>query len=194
MTGPYEWNPMPEKLALRCPKCAKQAMFSFALVLPIQRKDIGYFKTSSHFDYTRTRDTMGREFNAALFYKGLSCRDIETIDDLPENYSAQNFLSTNALDGTSRGETGVVYCSACLLHQRHKLNWPEEAYFQVEYKRQILWAFDQTSAKELLRFITADDRDFKKFQYRHFLMKVPSHFLKRKARETVTRKLEKLLE
>lgn len=88
---------------------------------------------------------------------------------------------------------GVVACRACGCRRKHDLEWPEEAYFQIEYKGKALWAFDRERAGELLENVRSEDRNRQGFKWRSFLMHVPSHFPRKAAREAVSKKFERLL-
>ena len=82
---------------------------------------------------------------------------------------------------------------------KHKLDWPEEAYFQVSYKGKVLWAYDRKTASKLLNYIKSDDRR-KRIELQPsyivqdaFLRKIPEHFQTAKARKAIAKKLEKIL-
>ena len=85
-------------------------------------------------------------------------------------------------------------CAKCGLNCKHELDWPGDAFFQIEYRNNILWAFDRDTAIVLLKYIASEDRDRHRYGHRMlFLMKVPSMFLSKKARETVVKKLSAVL-
>ena len=56
----------------------------------------------------------------------------------------------------------------------------------------VLWAFDRESALVLLDYLRSESRQ-RDGNWKTFLLHVPSHFLKKKAREDVSKKLGKLL-
>ena len=90
-------------------------------------------------------------------------------------------------------DVGSVDCTQCGLRQFHQLKWPQDAYYQIEYKGQLLWAFQRETANELKEYILSRDRDRTKFQWQFFLLHVPTIFLKQNARDEIVKKLEKLL-
>lgn len=189
MTRFHEWNPMPHRLAIHCPGCGALAQFEFAEVLRIERSaDVPFFQESDIFEYRLFEDSNGSRWHGAVFYPGL-----RTIGQLPEGYSAEawdhgeSFFKPHILDA------GTAACRACGHRNRHALDWPGDAYFQIDHKGQTLWAFDQESARELLAYIQSEDRRTDRTRWARFLRHVPSHFLKKGARENVSKRLSRLL-
>ena len=90
-------------------------------------------------------------------------------------------------------DLGVLICPKCFLRRKHLLRWPQEAYFQIDYRDQTLWAFDRQMALDLLGFIKSDERDRHAFQYSYSLRKTPSYFLTAKGRPAIVKKLEQVL-
>jgi hypothetical protein len=194
MTAPYEWNPMPHTLDVKCPRCAQQAYFEFAEVVRIkEKKDVQFFKDSDQFEYLLCQNRLGHKWHAALFFPGLHGRTVNTIRELPDGYAPSEWAHSKYLYRSSNRDVGSVDCSQCGLRQIHHLKWPQDAYYQIEYKGQILWAFDRETANELKEYILSKDRDRAKFQWQFFLLHVPAIFLKQNAREEIVKKLEKLL-
>lgn len=195
MTGRYLWNPLPPTLDVKCLRCGKRAYFEFAEVVTIrEKKDVQFFKDSDQFDYLFSQGGGGNRWHAAFFYPGLHGRSVAAIRELPDGYEPSNWAHSKYLYRSSNFGMGSVDCSHCGLRQKHQLKWPEDAYYQIEYKGEILWAFHQESAAELKEFIASKDRDRSKYRWATFLLHVPTIFLKENARDSIVRKLAKLLQ
>ena len=74
------------------------------------------------------------------------------------------------------------------------LDWPRDAFYSLQYRNHVLWAFHRESAAELRSFIASRDRDAQKYRWRSLLVHVPSHFLGRKDRNRVLNGLDRLLQ
>jgi len=199
MTLPYEHDPMPPVLSVQCPDCSHEAAFEFAEWVNIRlRKDLDYFQKSKLFEFKKMSDHDGQGVNRAYYYHNLTHHSLPDISDLPDGYTVEDWQHSHHMYrpynfDTGRIDAGSVVCAGCGLRRKHSLSWPSEAYFQVEYKRHILWAFDRVSAVELLDFIQSKDRDRSKYKYRHFLLKIPPQFLNKKVRNVVTKRLSATL-
>ena len=193
MTVAYEFNPMPYVVAVRCPGCGGEASFEFAEIVEIKsRNDIEYFETSKSFEYAKVQAAHGQHINAAIYFHGLRSSTMDAVDDLPEDYKASDWHHS-ASHGSPRSiDLGTVVCTACGTRRKHTLNWPQEAYYQIEHRGDVLWAFDRECTSELLAFITSDDRKRDDYRYRLFLMKVPGVFLGKKVRGAISKKLQGL--
>jgi len=75
----------------------------------------------------------------------------------------------------------------------HTLDLPNDAFFAIGYKGKQLWAFNRESAVDLRNFISGTDRNIDDDKWRNFLLHVPSIFTSKKARESVTKLLSRLL-
>jgi len=194
MTGAYDWNSMPHRVSITCPACRSLANFEFAEVVRIKlRADVPYFQESDAFEYQLFEDSCGSRWHGAIFYHGLRESPSAAIRDLPEGYSPEDWDHSRYLYRSHGLDIGSVVCGSCDYRRKHALKWPDDAYFQIEYRRRVLWAFDRETAFELHTFIASDDRCRAASKWQAFLRHVPSHFLKQQARDTVTKKLKKLL-
>ncbi len=87
---------------------------------------------------------------------------------------------------------GLLHCSFCKIRRKHRIKWPDDAFFQVDYRGRSLWAFDRGSFNALRAFIASPDRN--KFRYSGavtFLLHVPGYFLSKKSRSEIGRKLNR---
>ena len=114
MTLPYEWNPMPHTLDVRCPSCRKQAFFEFAEIVQIrEKKDVPFFQESDQFDYLLCQDSCGHRWHAAVYYAGLHGRTVETIRELPEGYERSDWMHSKYLYRSPNLGSGSITCSSC---------------------------------------------------------------------------------
>lgn len=93
MTEPYDWNPMPHKVAVRCPDCQSEAKFEFAEYVVIrERKDVPFFQNSKIFEHTLESGGSGTgKKHLAWFYYGLNGTSEDAIQNLPEGYNPTNW-------------------------------------------------------------------------------------------------------
>lgn len=194
MTGLYDWNPMPHSVNVRCPACRSLAVFEFAEIARIKLvKDIGFFQKSDAFDYQIFEDSNGSRWHGAIFYHSLRAKPSFALRDLPDGYSPETWEHSQYLYRSHGLDWGAVVCGSCGYRKKHHLSWPGDAYFQVEYKSNVLWAFDRESATALLDYICSETRETSHSKWAAFLRHIPSLFLKKGARGTVSKNLKKLL-
>lgn len=188
-------------LAVACEVCAQSASFEFANILKIRVKsDIPYFEKSKHFDIL-DRKGWGRYkvYYHAIHYPGISPA-LENIEDLPENCQPEEWNQGSFYPNIIHNvHFGVLRCDHCKNVLKHKLDWPKDAYFQIEYKGESLWAYDRKFAIKLINYIKSKDRK-KRIDAQSsyavqdsFLRKIPEHFQTAKARDEIVKKLEKKL-
>lgn len=193
MTGTYEWNPMPHKVDVRCKKCNGLAVFEFAEVVKIAlKKDISFFQQNKLFEYQLLIDSCGHKWHGAFFFEGLH-GSVKSITGLPEGYSPNNWAHSKYLKRSHGFDLGSVRCNCCGTNQVHAIDWPNEAYYSIEYKGHQLWAFNRESATDLHSFISGDERKVSDYKWRGFLLHIPTVFKTKKAREPVVKKLNRLL-
>ena len=85
---------------------------------------------------------------------------------------------------------GLVQCSHCHTNMKHRLNWPNDAFWKWDIRGEILWAWDRDHAKEILDYVKKAVRPSR---YSYTLRYIPSHFLSAKVRGLVVQKMEKNL-
>ncbi|MYN04649.1 hypothetical protein GTP41_21375 [Pseudoduganella sp. DS3] len=194
MTRPYEWKPIPHQLDVTCPNCGQQAEFEFAEVVRIKLKvDIEFFQKSSVFEYQQFEDSCGHLWHAAIFFQGMHGSPHRAIHELPDGYSAQDWEHSRYLSNRKTWPVGSVHCANCHLRRRHRLNWPDDAYFSIAYRHHVLWAFHRESAVDLLAYLLNAKRGVSGYRWGTYLMHVPTVFKVKKAREAVGKKLARLL-
>ena len=104
-------------------------------------------------------------------------------------------INPRKADGTQNWG-GRMRCTGCGHTAKHTLDWPAQAWFQIEYKGEILWAKDAAMLAEIRRFIAAGaERNAlgKTSEWWRYLLRIPSVFLSAQAREPMLRKIDKRL-
>ena len=186
---------MPHQLDIKCPACQEKAQFEFAEVQKIfLKEDIDFFKSSKVFEYRKFQDSCGHYWHGALYYAGLHGDPDIALGVLPQGYTPSDWKHSTYLYRSHNLEIGSVRCYCCGLRAKHKLQWPEDAYFSVSYKNQLLWAFNQESAQELHDYLLSFQREHLKYKWAAFLLHVPTVFKTRKASWTISKQLLRLVE
>jgi hypothetical protein len=94
------------------------------------------------------------------------------------------------VDGYPLLTNGLIQCSGCHSNQKHRLSWPQDAYWQWEIRGEVLWAWDRNHACEILNYVRSELRPSRR-PYR--LRYVPEHFLSAKVRPHIASKLAQSL-
>lgn len=191
MTLPYEMRRIPAKLAVTCPACQREAQFEFATLALINRKkDVDWFKTNDAFEYVKAQTGGGGGYqHHALYYPNLHPGRLSAIDDWPEGYSPANWTRRSDWIYT-RQSLGAIACPHCGFKEKKLLDWPNDAWFQIQYRNQTLWAFNRDMTAVLADYIADTNRSREGRRYRTFLMTIPKPFLAAKARDTVVKRLK----
>lgn len=194
MTGTYEWNPTPHRLDVACPTCQSSAEFEFAEVVRINLKtDVEFFQTCSSFEYQQFQDSCGHYWHGAVFFEGLHGCPRKAIHELPPGYSAKDWEHSRYLRSNRSYGLGSIRCAQCGLRGTHWLDWPDDAYYSIAYRGQVLWAFHRESALELQHYLLSTKRDVSHYRWASFLLHVPTIFKTHKARAAVAKQLQRLL-
>jgi hypothetical protein len=196
MTRIFEFATMPHRVDVVCPNCRRCAEFEFAEVVSIKSTaDREFFQKSGMFDYARFKDGYGSTWHGALYFQGLHGSPHKALHDLPAGYRAEQWDHALSTQKNKGWKIGSLRCSHCALRSKHQLNWPDEAYFSAAYRAHVLWAFHRESAVALMQFLQSEARnEFGHGGWALFLWHVPSVFKTRKARETVVKRLCRLLD
>lgn len=194
MSGTYDFNPMPHKVEVKCPRCGQHAGFEFAEVARIKlREDVDFFKNSPAFEYRQLQDSCGHYWHGALYFAGLHGDPRAAVHDLPAGYQASDWCHSKYLYRSHGLDIGSVQCEHCHLRAKHSLTWPDDAYFAISYRGNILWAFHRESACDLNNYLLSKSRDVSKYRWGAFLLHIPTAFKTQKARAAVSRQLLRLL-
>lgn len=194
MTGTYEWNPMPHIVDVRCSDCGHLAKFEFAEVVRIEfKKDVEFFRNSDIFEYVLLKDGCGHKWHGAIYFSGLHGGQTKAITQLPEGYEPENWEHSKYLMRSHCSDLGSLRCDTCKTNLKHVLNWPDDAFYSLDHKNDILWAYNRASAVDLYNFIDGAERKVDDYQWRNFLFHIPTVFKTKKARDNVVKKLGRLL-
>ena len=194
MTGTYEWNPTPHRVDVTCPTCRCRAEFEFAEIVRITLKtDVEFFQVSDLFEYQQFQDSCGHFWHGALYFEGLHGSPRKAVHELPLGYSPEDWEHKRYLRSSHGLGVGSIRCEHCEMRGKYKLNWPDDAYYSIAYRNQVLWAFHRESALELQHYLLSTKRDVSPYRWASFLLHVPTVFKTHKAREAVGKQLQRLL-
>ncbi len=194
MTGTYDWNPMPHKVDIKCPSCDEHAIFEFAEVVKISlKKDIPFFEKSDLFEYCQFKDSCGHKWHGATYYANLHGGSTGAIQNLPDGYKAEDWNHSKYLTRSHGTDLGATTCRNCQMRKPYILQWPKDAFYSINIKSELLWAFDRESAVELRDYIASSDRKTKKYKWASFLLHVPTTFKRQNVRGSVVKQINKAL-
>ncbi len=194
MTGTYDWNPMPHKVDIRCPSCHEHALFEFAEVVRISlKKDVLFFEQNDLFEYAQFKDSSGHKWHGAVYYPNLHGGSTKAIRELPEGYKPKDWNHSKYLMRNHNTDLGAVSCSHCQTRKPYILQWPNDAFYSISIKGEILWAFNRESAVDLRDYIASGERKTEKYKWASFLLHVPTAFKKQNTRDNVVKKINKVL-
>lgn len=190
MTSVYHWHHFPDTLALKCPNCESAADFDFAHFIALKQKPKNpVFRKHWAFKHRSTKLPWGGKYDGAIYYH--PHRGYGGIKKIPEERLPASKESAGFF-GHGSFPFGTLSCAFCKTRRKHRLKWPDDAFFQIDYRGRALWAFDRESFNALRAFIASFDRN--KFGHRgfaSFLFHIPGHFLTKKARAEISRKLNR---
>ena len=194
MTERYDWNPMPHKVDIKCPSCGEYAEFEFAEVVKISlKKDVPFFEESDLFDYHMFEDSCGHKWHGAIYYANLHGGTTTAIRNLPEGYTPEDWNHSKYLYRSHGTDLGAFTCSHCHTRKKYVLNWPNDAFYSISHKKEVLWAFNRESSVELRDYIESKERKTENFKWANFLLHIPTSFKKQNARDTIVKQINKLL-
>ncbi len=194
---PWYWLPMPHTISVSCPRCKSHSEFSFSVAQQINRKDRPYFEKSKNFKSDKVLSHSGWNY-IAWHDPGIS-KNIDNIGDLPADYSPADFKPHPRYYTRNNANRGVIKCHSCDYRRLHSLNWPEDAYFQIDYKNRTLWAFNREMGVLILNYLSSTERKKRiisttgHISQHAWLRKLPTVFQTKKATPNVVKKLEKIL-
>jgi hypothetical protein len=89
------------------------------------------------------------------------------------------------------GAAGVVSCTKCISRYYHTLRWPSDAFYYIQHRSKVLWAWNREYLVMVRDFIESSARDVGAYYLRR---KIPKFFLLAKNRAAVVSKIDQLLE
>ncbi|MDB2437852.1 hypothetical protein N9W89_04000 [Hellea sp.] len=189
--------PAPELVSVKCPQCEQHATFRKSIgIANVEKVNRPYFEKSKDFDTFYTKH-YGRYQYEVWYDTGLG-NNIDNIRDLPDGINPKHFKPSSYSWPLRKYSRGVIACNHCTLRRRINIDWPKQAYFTVEYKGKVLWAYNREMALAILEYLKNSSRKKLSQSARNqtsyaWLSNLPTVFQTKKATPTVVRKLEKLL-
>lgn len=175
MIGYNEHRFSPDHVNIRCEKCHQKADFYRRKIARISHKiNIPFFESSPYFDYVKGETWEGRTEHLAAFYPHLIVKDLPDDD----------------FHWYSKGFAGSVICRHCELKKKINLDWLNQAYYQIEYRQHVLWAYNLEHVKILYDYLYLTKRTEREHPY---LKHLPKIFLKKNARGYLCKKLAQYL-
>lgn len=89
------------------------------------------------------------------------------------------------------GAAGDVSCQKCVSRYSHKLSWPSDAFYRVEHREKVLWAWNREYLVSVQKFIASSARNTEGAYY--LRRKIPKFFLLAKNRKRIVGKIEAVL-
>ncbi len=203
----FKYNAVPAELAVRCGGCGACAQFQFAAIALIKTvADREYFKADRAFECVKITADNGQMRAVAIYYFGLGQR-LPDADELPVGYTPDLWRARAPAGHRIDKASGSLACFHCHVRKKHTLSWPSDAYFQITYKSQMLWAYDRGSAVKLRDYLASDARVKTQIKVRErggrtethrvtdsFLSRIPEVFQTQTARKPVVKKLTEIIE
>lgn len=182
-------RPSRNAIVVVCPSCGGPASFVHANSLWLRSND-ALRRAKALRDLTVIDDTLSAPF--ALYRHGLGARPIDSLEELTEKERA---LLRAGSPRAPHDTEGSCLCERCGYRHKHRLDWPREAYFQIEHRGHALWAWNRALALVLADYVSAPEKvSLVRSPYGDFLKRVPTVFLTAKAREPVVKKLRRKIE
>ena len=75
--------------------------------------------------------------------------------------------------------SGKISCLGCGLVKEGEIKWPNDAYFKVDVRGSILWAWTKEHAIEIRDYLDARIRENRSEAYLTYLCHIPTHFKRR---------------
>lgn len=192
MTGFYEFFSLPDRVEVVCPLCDGCATFTYAHVLQIEKKMPIYLKTSSLRSNCLTKD-LPINGPACCFFLPYSvqCLGEKNFQKKYQGASTWEHRANSAFtDGT---DLGLICCHQCMAKQKHQLEWPQDAFYSIEFKGHLLWAFNKMMMQQIRDYIQAKDRDAVFASEPIVIRHLPTVFKLAKNREGLVKKINKLI-
>ena len=173
MTDCNKYNPYPDTFSIRCPNCRKEATFSFPFIFLWGNADNTQRQIQEHALPGCKLDKWG---------------GWTILVNFPDLFPWE----PPASGGRRRDDMGACVCGYCGTRALHRLNWPQDAYFACDVRGHTLWAWTRGHAQALKSYIESGDRKTYPGYYL-FLRHIPKVFLLAKNRETVSKKIQRML-
>lgn len=157
-------------IAVTCPKCGSEGSFSKGFVF-LRGEEARQAKDNPAISGVQ----LGVGYMVALYPK-----------ILPWKHPSNRWLGRY-----SRETWGICKCPKCGYLNKHKLNWPDDAYYKIVVSGKVLWGWNRKNICDLRDYFLAKDR--KRWAHWYSIRQIPTEFKLAKHRDEVVKKLEKLL-
>jgi hypothetical protein len=153
--------------AIRCPRCGREAAFE-----PAARGLRGDEARAAAADASLTGVWSGGGYVVLRYPELVPWKDLARWD------------------GDVR-PLGICRCGACGYLNRHRLEWPAEAFYAVSIRGRTLWMYSRGHVLALRGYVAAEDRQ--RVPDARGLSRVPREFLAARNRALLVKKLDALL-
>lgn len=174
---------------IRCRLCRGPATYAAPGRIAVTPENEAWVRASRHLTIRQNHDPRGPA-QVALFDDR---REAEAgiLADHPDWHERIRY---DLLRNWPKDEPVRVTCHRCGAVETRVVG-EEDRYFQVEFRGQTLWAANRDHALALLEFIEGTDRRrLPDDVSRAWARRVPTHFLTAKGRETIVKRLRRLIE
>jgi hypothetical protein len=155
-------------LAVRCPACDGQAIFT------------------SPYDYLTGVDA--DQSAADPRSKGVRYSSGFAIERFPDIFPWRD-PNNPYLARLSREIWGVLSCCECVYRRKHLLDWPTDAYYQIDFPFGTLWAYTRAHLVQIRKMLADEWQG----PQPRALYRVPKESLIKRNRSKALRGVEKLL-
>ncbi|QGS50007.1 hypothetical protein [Shewanella putrefaciens] len=192
MTGFYEFFSLPDRVEVVCPLCDGCATFTYAHVLQIEKKDAHLFE-NEQFEIKLFNQRFAHKWPCVLFFPPLFGA-VSWREKFPEKYQGASTWEHRANSAFTDGtDLGLICCHQCMAKQKHQLEWPQDAFYSIEFKGHLLWAFNKMMMQQIRDYIQAKDRDAVFASEPIVIRHLPTVFKLAKNREGLVKKINKLI-
>ncbi|HYH81910.1 MAG TPA: hypothetical protein VEX86_19035 [Longimicrobium sp.] len=170
----FPMHDVDQAIAIRCPKCGAEAALSDA--------------------YSGVNGAAARAFAADPNVTGVWVHSSYFVIHHPRLLSWDEISSID-----KRGETwGICRCGSCGYLDKHRLNWPGDAYYVASIRGRTLWAWTRAHVVALRDFVASERRERRRldrlpYGVARYVKRVPTEILFAKNRAEVVKKLDRLL-
>lgn len=193
MILPHQWNPPPERIAIRCPSCGDQAVFVFGRFAYVDDRPQRVVLTRHPACQTFPTTASGAKRHVVVHHPLLDPENEAgfTGKSLSEGGWERDGAHPRMREGTSLGSFA---CPVCLAGKAHVLTWPSDAFYVCTVRGVTLWTWTQEQCRLLRTFVAALPGERELVAGPLDLRHVPEDFLEGSAQAEVVKRLDRLLD
>jgi hypothetical protein len=176
------------EVSIACPDCSREAAFAKNPPRWTNPADPPRLKKKGHRFRSAYKSSLNARFGRYAT-QARSFRDLRLPSASlgPEDRYTRGWGNDEKMLSSMHG---TILCRHCGCNRAHVLNWPQDAFYQVDIKGNVLWAYSRGHALRILDHIARKDRPAR---IEPSLRAIPTPFLRAGNRSVVSRKLLKLL-